>query len=132
MRALTLDIRTQNGFSRPEFSVDKSVRDALADFFRRQYPANGTKLMARDFGLSLDEAKGVLAGRASLNTLNQILKSKNGGWPVLLPVMGAVIGETADQFIEKQRERHETLAERHRALGSNLRTNLASVVGLDR
>ena len=123
MRALALDIRTQNGFNRPGFSVDKSIRDVLADHFRRVYPTNGTKLLAKDFGLSLDEAKGVLAGRCSLNSLNQILKHKNGGWSVLLPVMGAVIGESLDQHIEKQREQHAEQDRRRDALLRDLRSS---------
>jgi len=70
---------------RPGFSVDKTIRDALAEHFRREYPANATKTLSRDLGLSIDEARAVLEGRCSLNSLNQILKHKNGGWSVLLP-----------------------------------------------
>lgn len=127
MRALALDIRTQNGFKRPGFSVDKSIRDVLADHFRRLYPANGTKLLAKDFGLSLDEAKGVLAGRCSLNSLNHIIK--RGGWSVLLPVMGAVIGESLDQHIEKQREDHAEQDRRRDALLRDLRSRCDSGYG---
>ena len=64
MRALAMDFRTQNGDFDPRFPVDKTIRDALADHCRRLYPANSVKLLAREYGLSLDEAKGVLAGRA--------------------------------------------------------------------
>lgn len=121
MRALSVDIRSHNGFSRPKLSVDKSIRDVLTDHFRRLYPANGTKLLAKEFGLSLDEAKGVLAGRASLNSLNQIIRSKNGGWSVLLPVMTAVIGESLDQHISKQRQDDAEQDQRRDAILRGLR-----------
>ncbi|WP_395443599.1 hypothetical protein [Caulobacter sp. UC70_42] len=112
-------------------TVDKATRDALAEFVRTKWPIGAAKCAAREWDLSLDEAKGVLAGRTSIATLDRIWKHKNGGWSVLLPVMGAVIGETADQFIEKQRDRHAELAERHRTMGRNLRANLASIGHLD-
>lgn len=121
MRALAMDFRTQNGDFDPRFPVDKTIRDALADHCRRLYPANSVKLLAREYGLSLDEAKGVLAGRASLNSLSQIIKSKNGGWSVLLPVMSAVIGESLDQHISKQRSEHAEQDRRRDALLRGLR-----------
>src|SRR5690606_657859 len=54
------------------------------------------------WGLSLDEARGAVAGRASQATVDKIFKHPNGGWAVVLPVLGAVIGHGVDQFFRQQ------------------------------
>lgn len=121
MRALTVEVLPNVRATGPRFPVDKTIRDALAEHFRREYPANATKLLARDFGLSIDEARGVLEGRSSLKTLDQIFKHPKGGWPLLLPVMSAVIGESIDQHISKQRSEHAEQDRRRDALLRGLR-----------
>ena len=105
------------------FGLDRATRDALATYFKLRWPSNTAKLAAREFDLSLDEARGVVACRTSIATLDRIWKHKNGGWSVLLPVMGAVIGETAEKFIEKQRRSHLENANRLRGLARDLRND---------
>jgi hypothetical protein len=94
--------------------LDTDMRDALAGRLREKYPT--AKHLARALDLSLDEARGVFARRASLRVLEHILKHPNGGWAVVLPVLGDVIGQSLDDWHDHERQHHEKLARRHRML----------------
>lgn len=67
------------------------------------------------------EAKDLLKGNASEPVWERILTHKNGGWSVALPILGAVIGQSLDDHLEKQRARHEQQAARLGALVRDLR-----------
>lgn len=100
-------------------SLDKATRDALADLCRFRWPTGTAKLAAAEWGLSLDEARGVVAGRASQTTIDKIFKHKNGGWSVILPVMGEVAGQSFDQYLIEKRRAHEEQARRIDTLVGN-------------
>lgn len=121
MRAVALEISPNIRAKRPNKNLDNRIRAALAEHFRRKYPANGPKLMARDYGMSIDMARDLLEGSGSLNSLDRILTSTNGGWPEILPVLGMVIGESLDQHISKQRSEHAEQDRRRDALLRALR-----------
>lgn len=107
--------------------LDKATRDALAAYCRLQWPQHTAKSAARAWGLTLDEGRGLVAGRASQATVDKIWKHPDGGWSVALPVIGAVIGQPVHSFFRQQirdaakaaehAEQHERLAQQaYRAL----------------
>lgn len=93
--------------------LDRRRKDALADYCRqaaRAADARSTQgWIEKTFDLKAYEAKDVAAGRASETLFERIIKHPNGGWPVTLAVMGAVIGQSlADHLAsEQERLRHE-------------------------
>jgi hypothetical protein len=94
--------------------LDKATRDAMADYWRMRWPSNTAKHGAREFRLTLDQGRSVVAGRASLTTIDQIEKA--GGWPVIFAVKAMVIGYGADQYLAEVREHHEANAGRLAAI----------------
>lgn len=82
--------------------LDKATRDALAAYCRLHWPQHTAKSAARAWGLSLDEGRGVVAGRASQSTIDKIWKHPDGGWAVALPVLGAVVGKPVHEFFRQQ------------------------------
>ena len=103
-------IFSNDGDFSPRLGLDRSMADALAVYVQQTFPPLGRrKAVANEWGLGTEEARTVIEGRPSRATLDRIFKHRNGGWRVILPVMGAVVGQTADAFIiqEKQRLAHE-------------------------
>ena len=91
--------------------LDQRRRDALAQYVRKAAgPARSKQLWAQsEWGLKDYEAKDLLKGNASEAVWERIVKHRNGGWRVVIPVMGAVIGQSLDDFIASEIEviRHE-------------------------
>lgn len=104
-----MEIRHNEGRGSHSLGLDRATRDALATYVRLRWAQHTAKHVAAEWDLTLDEAKGLVAGRTSLATLDRIFKHKRGGWAVILPVMGAVVGQTIEQFTASQIEeiRHE-------------------------
>lgn len=129
-----MTIYSNDGAGLPRLGLDRTVADGLAVWCEQTFPLQGRrKAVAQHFGLSLDEARTVLEARASRTVLDRIWKHPSGGWRVLLPVMGAVIGQTADAFIlqEKERLAHERLEyERREAELGEMARDLRAVVHL--
>lgn len=109
-----MEIRHTKVGEQRSFALDKGLRDALADHCRRRWPTNTAKHVARAYDLSVDEARGVVACRTSIATLERVFKV--GGWGVALPVLAEVIGHAVDQFILRERRVHAEHAERLGAL----------------
>jgi hypothetical protein len=105
MTATAAMILSNKGEKLPKLPLDRATSDALAQFVRLQWPTHTRKHVEKEWGLSPEEAKTVVEARASKATLDRIWKHRNGGWRVLLPVMGAVVGQTADAFIIEERKR---------------------------
>lgn len=105
-----MTIYSNDGDFSPRLGLDRSMADALAVYVQQTFPPLGRrKAVAAEWGLGTEEARTVIEGRPSKATLDRIFKHPNGGWRVILPVMGAVVGQTADAFIlnEKQRLANE-------------------------
>lgn len=105
-----MSIYANDGEFSPRLGLDRTMADAMAVWCEQSFPVQGRrKAIAKHFDISLDAARTLIEGRPSRTLLDQIFKHKNGGWRVILPVMGAVVGQTADAFIiaEKQRLAHE-------------------------
>lgn len=102
MAVTWVDISHNERAGQRSLGLDRASRDALATFCRAEWPTNAAKNAAREWDLSLDEARGVVAGRASQATVDKIYKHPNGGWRVVLPVLGSVIGHGVDAFFRQQ------------------------------
>lgn len=101
-------IFSNDGDFSPRLGLDRSMADALAVFVQQAFPPLGRrKAVAVEWGLGLEEARTVIEGRPSKATLDRIFKHPNGGWRVILPVMGAVVGQTADAFILNEKRKLE-------------------------
>lgn len=100
-----MDIWHHEGLKRPLLGLDMWSRDALANYARVRWPTNTAKQVAREWDLSLDEAKGVISSRTSQTTIDKILKHRNGGWRVAIPILGAVIGRDLDGFLAEEQGR---------------------------
>lgn len=121
MRPGTAMILHNDGALLPTLGLDRATKDALATYARQRWPQGTAKAVAREWDLTTDEAKNIIAGRASVAALDRIWKHPRGGWAILIPVMGAVIGEPVDAFIDKERHRHEQQAARLGALARSFR-----------
>ena len=97
--------------------LDKGFRDALADLWRARWPSNTAKHAARAYGLSLDRAREGVAGRASLTTLEQVVK--RGGVLEGVMLIDAVAGQTLAQAQAELRKSHDEQGRRIAALVSN-------------
>lgn len=106
MRASAMTIYSNDGDFLPRLGLDRSIADALAVYVQQSFPSLGRrKAVAMEWGLGTEEARTVIEGRPSKATLDRIFKHPNGGWRVILPVMGAVVGQTADAFIIAEQKR---------------------------
>lgn len=124
MTVMALEVRRNKLPAQRKLELDRGTRDAMADYFRLRWPSNTAKLGAREFGLTVDQARSVVSGRVSLTTLDQIEKA--GGWPVIFAVKALVVGQGADQFLAELRASHETNAERLGALLGDWRSMAAA------
>jgi hypothetical protein len=104
--------------------LDQRRRDALAHYAQIEAAAAGMppqRWVRQTWDFKDYEAKDLLKGNASEPMWERILKHKNGGWGVALPILGAVIGVGIEDFLLDQRKRHADLARRHGALVRDLR-----------
>ena len=131
-----MTIYSNDGDFLPRLGLDRSVADALAIYVQQTFPPLGRrKAVAAEFDLGIEEARTVIEGRPSKATLDRIWKHPNGGWRVILPVFGAVVGQSADAFIIREKERladeRRTFEQREARLGEMAR-DLRLVVGVGR
>lgn len=121
--------------------LDQRRRDALAHYAVIEAQAAGMppqRWVRQTWDFKDYEAKDLLKGNASEPMWERILKHKNGGWAVALPILGAVIGHGIEDFLQDQRKRHAELARRNGALVRDLRASApahrprVSDVGADR
>ncbi len=102
MTVTWVDISHNERAGQRSLGLDLASREALSTYARQTWPTNTAKNAAREWGLSLDEARGIVAGRASQTTIDKVYKHPNGGWRVILPVLGAVVGHGVDAFFRQQ------------------------------
>lgn len=116
-----MEIRDCFGENLPGLGLDRT-RDALAKYVEIRWPTGRRKMVAREWGLTDDEARSVCTGRASWQTFDKIIQHPQGGWPVLFAIFGALLDETADQFINNERRRHVERAQTLRAVARDIRS----------
>lgn len=100
-----MEIYGRDGADRPTLLLDRATRDSLAAYCARRWATNRRKEIQREWDLSPDEARGVMEATASASTVDKIWKHRRGGWSVVLPVLGAVIGQGVGEFFAAERER---------------------------
>lgn len=105
----------------PTLSLDRQTADALAKYVQLRWPVGRRKAVMAEWGLSSEEARSVIEGLASKRVIDRIWKHPNGGWPVVMPVLGAVIGHGVEEFLQNERRKHVELARRSGALVRDLR-----------
>lgn len=94
--------------SHPLFDI--RLGDALAELSRERWPSGTRKHVAREWGLTHEQARSVCDGSASKATLEHIFRHKRGRWPLILEVFARFLGEGVDQHLSRERERHEQRA----------------------
>lgn len=83
-----------------------STAEAMAIYCDQTFPLIGRRnAVAREWDLRDDEARSVIEGKASKATLDRIYQHDNGGWRVVIPVLGIVTGQALDQHITREQER---------------------------
>jgi hypothetical protein len=110
MQVTALEIHDYFGEKSPLFKLDRT-RDGLASYCEARWPVGRRKSVAREWGLSADEARSVCEGSASQATLDKVWRHPRGGWNVLLPVMGAVVGQPIHEFFREQMRQAAKAAE---------------------
>jgi hypothetical protein len=118
MRASVLEIPSIKLEKQRKMRLDKGLREAVAEYLRRRFPSGTAKSAAREFDLTADRAREAVAGRASLTTIEAIIK--RGGWSVALPILAEVIGQQIARHLIELRQHHEANAGRLAALTSDL------------
>lgn len=93
-----------------KLALDRASRDALAELCRTRWPSGTAKLAAREWDLTVDEARGVVAGRCSFTTYDKIIK-RPGGFLVGLRVLEIVTGQNVAQFFHQQVQQAAKAAE---------------------
>ncbi len=124
MTVTYMDISTRRGTVLP---LDRRRRDALAEYARMAAQDAGVPpqtFVRQTWRMKDYEAKDLLKGNASEALWERVVKSnhpEHGGWKVVLPVLGAMIGETVEDFLQNERRKHVELARRSGALVRDLR-----------
>ena len=117
MTGTTMEIFGHDGARFP-MSLRQS-RDALANYCTGRWPVGRRKAVEREWGLSPDEARGVIEATASAATIDKVWRA--GGWAVALPVLSAVIGESLEDFMQTERRKQLETASATGALVRHLR-----------
>lgn len=86
--------------------LDQRRKDALASYARKAAGDAKSKQLwvEKTWDLKDYEAKDLLKGKASEAVWARIICHKNGGWRVVIPVLGSVIGQSLDDFIASEIE----------------------------
>lgn len=130
-----MSIYANDGDFLPRLGLDRTVADAMAVWCEQSFPAQGRrKAIAMHFDISLDEARTLIEARPSRTLLDRIYKHPNGGWRVIIPVMGAVVGQTADAFIIEEKRKRDEQRQQEEARDQRLlemARDLRSVADLD-
>jgi hypothetical protein len=98
----------------------RQSRDALANYCEARWPVGRRKAVEREWGLSADEARGVIEATASAATIDKVWRA--GGWAVALPVLSSVIGCSLETHINQERRKQLEVAHRTGALVRHLRS----------
>jgi len=119
MTVTSMEILGRDGANSPILPLLRQSRDALARYCEARWPVGRRKAVEREWGLSPDEARGVIEATASAATIDKVWKA--GGWAVALPVLSSVIGESVEDFLTTERRKQLEVAQRTGALVRHLR-----------
>lgn len=124
-------IITRGGASLP---LDQRRRDALANYAEQCAEQEGIPKqtwVVRNWKLKDYEAKDLLKGNASEAIWERIIKAggPHGGWRIVIPVMGAVVGMALEDFIQAERKALENEAQQREREARELATIEATLFG---
>jgi hypothetical protein len=122
-----MTILGRDGEFRPILGLQRSTADALSVYCAQRWPVGRRKAIESEWGLTPDQARSVMEATASKTTIDDIWQHPRGGWDVMIPVMGAVIGRHHHEHLrarlaanarqQQELEHHALLAEAaHRRL----------------
>jgi len=100
MALTAAEIMTDGGQILP---LARDIRDALSTYARRTWPRDTAKHAARAWKIPKDTAANILKGHASAATLTHVLRE--GGWGLAHAVVGAVIGQSFEGWLNEERGR---------------------------
>lgn len=100
MTSTAIQIMTNDGQILP---LARDLRDALATWARREWPRDTAKHAMRAWDVSHSTAVNILKGHASATTLTHVLRK--GGWRMAHAVIGAVIGESFEGWLNQEQGR---------------------------
>lgn len=112
MTVTCMEILGSGGEKHPILPLDVEWDTGLALYCERRWPVGRRKAVEAEWGLSVDDARSVVEGKASKRIISKIWKHPRGGWSVAIPVMGAVIGQPIEAFFRDQMKRAAREAER--------------------
>lgn len=115
MTSTAIQIMTDDGQNLP---LARDLRDALAAWARREWPSHTAKKAAKAWGVSVSTATNVLKGHASATTLTHVLRK--GGWGMAHAVIGAVIGESFEGWLNQEQGRLARARREHDAQEARL------------
>ena len=119
MTVTSMEILGRDGANLPILPLLRQSRDALARYCEARWPVGRRKAVERAWGLSPDEARGVIEATASAATIDKVWKA--GGWAVALPVLSSVIGCSVEDFLQSERRKQLETAHRTGALVREIR-----------
>ena len=119
MTVTSMEILGRDGANLPILPLLRQSRDALARYCEARWPVGRRKAVERAWGLSPDEARGVIEATASAATIDKVWKA--GGWAVVLPVLSSVIGCSVEDFLQSERRKQLETARHTRALVRDVR-----------
>lgn len=108
-----LEILGRDGADATILGLDRATREALVIYCARRWPIGRRKAVEREWRLSPDEARGIIEGTASWSTVDKVWK--RGGWAVILPILGAVVGHGVGEFFAEEAARARQEAEQARS-----------------
>lgn len=114
MTVMWVDVRRREMLDRPLLGGKLNTRESLSTYCRVRWPHATAKWAAHEWDLSLDEARGIVAARASQATIDKILEHGRGGWPVALSVLAGVIGHGVGSYFAAEAERARDEAEQRK------------------
>jgi hypothetical protein len=109
-------------FGQESCPVSGGLREAFADVARRRCGGDVGTLgrVMREWGLTADQAKGLIEGKTSIRTMEMVLQHKNGGWRVGVTVLAIVTGKRLADYFTSERNRLDHEAEQRRIQAAEL------------
>lgn len=109
-------------FEQESHPVSGGLREAFAEVARRRCGGDVGTLgrVMREWGLTADQAKGLIEGKTSIRTMEMVLQHKNGGWRVGVTIIAIVTGKRLTDYFTSEKNRLDHEAEQRRIQAAEL------------
>ena len=109
-------------FEQESHPVSGGLREAFAEVARRRCGGDVGTLgrVMREWGLTADQAKGLIEGKTSIRTMEMVLQHKNGGWRVGVTIIAIVTGKRLTDYFTSEKNRLDHEAEQRRLQADEL------------